>query len=202
MLKTVQLTPRVAEIQIPAKESTIRAFIVTTSSGPVLVDAGIAEFADEFVATVRRLNPRLLVVTERHWDHADGLPKITAALPDLKIAAHVKEAPGLPVPVDRLLEHDEMVVPGLRVLHVPGHSQGNIALLLEDEGTLLTGDSVFGKGDYAPELSSPPARYSDDAALAKENIKILLRYPFERAILSHGDHLLEDAKTKIAALVE
>ncbi len=202
MLNTVQLTPKVTEIQIPTPQSTFRAFVVATAAGNIIVDAGVEATAAEFAATIKAYNPILLILSEKHWDHVAGLPEITAALPDLPIAAHVLEAPGIPVPVHRTLEHDELVVPGLRVIHVPGHSAGNIALLLEDEGTLLTGDSVFNRGDYATELSSPPARFSDDVEQARESIKILLRYPFERAILSHGDHLLENAKAQIATLVQ
>lgn len=200
MLTTIRLTPAISEIQIPAANDVFRAFVVKTSAGTVIVDAGVEEMAAKLVATIRPLNPILLVVTHRHSDHAGGLAKIVAAMPDLVIAAHEDEADALPVLVQRRLRDGEEVVAGLQVIHVPGHTAGNIALLLVDEGTLITGDCVFGAGPQRKCLIPPPAGYCDDAKLAAENISLLLRYNFDRAILSHGEHLLEGARGKIAAL--
>jgi len=200
MLKTVKLTPRVTEIQIPAENTIFRAFAVATDAGTVIVDAGIEATAAELVETIRPLQPVWLVITHRHGDHTAGLPKVAAALPELPIAAHEEEAAALPVPVQRKLQDGEEVVPGLKVIHVPGHSAGNIALLLTDEGTLIAGDCVFGAGEYGERLIPPPAKYCADVDLATKNIALLSKHPFERAVLSHGEHLMAGAKEQIAAL--
>lgn len=200
MLKTVKLTPRVTEIQVPANDTIFRAFAVETGAGTVIVDAGVEATAAEFVATIRSLQPVWLVITHRHGDHTAGLPKVVAALPDLPVTAHEDEAEALPVPVQRKLKDGEEIVPGLQVIHVPGHSAGNTALLLRDEGTLIAGDCVFGAGAYTERLAPPPARFCADVEMAEKNVALLLKHQFERAVLSHGEHVMEDAKAKIAAL--
>ncbi|MGI5839906.1 MAG: MBL fold metallo-hydrolase [bacterium] len=202
MLKTVKLTPQVTEIQVPSNETLFRAFAVETAVGTVIVDAGVEATASEFVETIKPLRPIMLVITHRHGDHTAGLPKVTAELPDLPVAAHAEEAEALPVPAQRQLQDGEEIVPGLEVVHVPGHSAGNIALLLKGEGTLIAGDCVFGAGAYTERLAPPPARFCADVATAERNVALLLNHDFDKAVLSHGEHLLADAKEQIAALVK
>jgi len=58
----------------------------------------------------------------------------------------------VPSRADRLLhEGDTLELGGrsLRVLHTPGHSPGSICLLIEEEGLLFTGDTVYAGPLYA-----------------------------------------------------
>ncbi|MHB1133025.1 MAG: MBL fold metallo-hydrolase [Chloroflexota bacterium] len=69
-----------------------------------------------------------------------------------------------PSPVDRLLQHDEVLDLGrgvqLRTVAIPGHTRGSTALYWEREGLLFSGDGLPGRGGkqggfpliYAPGL--------------------------------------------------
>jgi glyoxylase-like metal-dependent hydrolase (beta-lactamase superfamily II) len=104
---------------------------------------------------------RLIVSTHGHWDHiGDNAALATHAGAD--IAVH-------PADRDRLEHPDPIwapfeVVPSvpavelaeggvvrfgeirLRVLHTPGHTEGSVCLLDEDEGVLYSGDTLFAGG--------------------------------------------------------
>ncbi len=201
MLNTVPLTPSVTEIQVPDPQSTFRVFMIETRWGNIVVDSGVSAQAEELVETILPYQPCCIVLTENHWDHVDGLTIIKERMPDLTIISHREEAAGIPVHVDRLLDDQEYIVPGVKAIHVPGHSVGNIAILLEEERTLIAGDSIFGQGDYATELCPPPQRFSKDVPQAIESIRYLLTFDFDTLILSHGVHELENAKEKVASIV-
>ncbi|MGI6582764.1 MAG: MBL fold metallo-hydrolase [bacterium] len=202
MLKTVPITERITEIVIPAAESnlTFSAFIVQTQAGPVLIDTGFQHTAAQLAETIKHYNPDLLVITHFHGDHTGGLPLVKSMLPDIVIAAHKDEVPSLSFPVERKLENGEEVVPGLKVIHVPGHTDGNIALLFGEEKALIAGDCIF--GTEAGELYPPPERFCKDVKMAERNIALLLDYDFDKLLLSHGKPILAKAKEKVAALVK
>ncbi|GAF02553.1 MBL fold metallo-hydrolase [Saccharicrinis fermentans] len=51
-----------------------------------------------------------------------------------------------PPALKRYLEHDQIIEFGgstIKVLHVPGHSPGGVALYMEQEGVLIAGDALF-----------------------------------------------------------
>lgn len=119
----------------------------------------LAWIADELAARAWTL--KLIVSTHGHWDHI-GDNAAVAAHTGADIAVH---------PLDRhRLERPEPVyapfaippsVPAvelaeggvirfgelrLRVLHTPGHTEGSVCLLAEDEGVLYSGDTLFEAG--------------------------------------------------------
>lgn len=52
-----------------------------------------------------------------------------------------------PVRVDRDLSDGEVLDFGARVVHIPGHTDGSIALHLPEHGVLFTGDTVANVDD-------------------------------------------------------
>lgn len=122
----------------------------------------------------------LVILTHHHPDHT-GSAKTIRDLTGCTVAAHPADrdaiehpdprlfagpAPGVPplvagpVPVGRLLGEGDMIDAGngllLRVLHVPGHTPGSIALFSERENVLITGDAVQATG-RAPIFADPVA---------------------------------------------
>ena len=94
---------------------------------------------------------RTIVTTHRHGDHWQALGAVAGAT-GVQTIAHPIDAPELPVPPDRLVDHGDTVNVGrvvLEVIHLRGHTPGSIALLHRDaDGTphLFTGDSLFPGG--------------------------------------------------------
>ena len=130
-------------------------------------------------------SPRLehLVTSHKHWDHHRALPQVATATGATTYAGTL-DAPGLPTPPDRLLEHGDRLQVGeleLEVIHLRGHTPGSVALAwtAPDEQThLFVGDclfpggvgNTFGDADAFAQLLADVeerlfARYPDDTVV-------------------------------------
>ncbi|MEU9889300.1 MBL fold metallo-hydrolase [Sphaerisporangium sp. NPDC051011] len=99
-----------------------------------------------------------IITTHRHQDHWMALAEV-AKETGAEIVAHPLDAPELPVPVTRPVEHGARVSVGvvtIEVIHLRGHTPGSIALLYQD-GHLFTGDSLFPGG--VGNTQGDPARF-------------------------------------------
>jgi glyoxylase-like metal-dependent hydrolase (beta-lactamase superfamily II) len=123
----------------------------------VLVDA--AAEPERLLELVGPEGVSLIVTTHRHPDHWQALESVKAAT-GAPTAAHVLDAPGIPVPTDVLLKDGDRITVGecsLDVIHLVGHTPGSIALLYDDpDGAphLFTGDCLFPGGvgkTHSPE---------------------------------------------------
>lgn len=104
---------------------------------------------------------KLIVSTHGHWDHI-GDNAAVAGHTGADIAVHPLDRERLehPAPVAAPFEIPpsvpavELAEGGsikfgsirLRVLHTPGHTEGSVCLLAEDEGLLYSGDTLFAAG--------------------------------------------------------
>ena len=122
-----------------------------------------------------------LVTSHKHWDHHRALPEV-AARTGATTYAGTLDAPELPTPPDRLLEHGDRLTVGelaLDVIHLRGHTPGSVALAWRDgdgHDHLFVGDclfpggvgNTFGDADAFARLLGDVeerlfARYPDDA---------------------------------------
>ena len=104
---------------------------------------------------------KLIVSTHGHWDHI-GDNAAVATHTGAQIAVHPLdrerlERPGpsfAPFEIPPSVAAVELAEGGLirfgelrlRVLHTPGHTEGSVCLLAEDDGLLYSGDTLFAGG--------------------------------------------------------
>lgn len=185
-------------------------YLVTTTRGNVLVDAGTPGDPERIVSYLRShgLGIERIFVTHAHWDHVGGLKRIKEET-GAKVVAHVEEVPYVrgehaagrrfePVDVDVPVEDGDEVL-GLLVIHTPGHTPGSSCLLDGERRALFVGDLVYEKGGEVREMLH---RYSRDPRMNRESIARLLGYDFVHLMPSHGNPVIERGRRALSLLVE
>ncbi|MEU5866672.1 MULTISPECIES: MBL fold metallo-hydrolase [unclassified Nonomuraea] len=121
----------------------------TETGEELLIDA--AADADRLLALVGDQPLGAVVTTHQHGDHWQALEQVSRVT-GAEVIAHPLDAPALPVPAGRTVEHGDTISLGpvsLEVIHLRGHTPGSIALLYDggpDGRHLFTGDSLFPGG--------------------------------------------------------
>ncbi|WP_138442844.1 MBL fold metallo-hydrolase [Sinomonas susongensis] len=93
----------------------------------------------------------LVATTHQHWDHVRALEGLVAET-RARTAAGRQDVSGIPVPVDVVLDHGDVVnFDGFDVtaVHLRGHTPGSIAYVLKDGDAphlIFSGDSLFPGG--------------------------------------------------------
>ena len=101
-------------------------------------------------------SPVMILLTHGHFDHCTGVAGLLEKWPDLPVYIHeadVTDSSGSELTFRRLdeknqryyQEGDTLTVGGLtlRVMETPGHSRGSVCLLVEGQGVIFSGDTLF-----------------------------------------------------------
>ena len=101
-------------------------------------------------------SPVMILLTHGHFDHCTGVAGLLEKWPDLPVYIHeadVTDGVGGELTFRRLdeknqrywREGDTLTVGGLtlRVMETPGHSRGSVCLLVEGQGVIFSGDTLF-----------------------------------------------------------
>ena len=109
---------------------------------------------------------------------------------------------GRPVPVEQRLEDGDVIPFGteVRVVHVPGHTEGSIALLLPEKGAVIVGDALQYK--LARRLSPPVTLGADRLKQAIRSLEKLAGLDFETICFSHFPALRREPREAVRRLVE
>lgn len=100
-----------------------------------------------------------------------------------------------PAPLTRLLDEGDVVDLGdraFRVLHLPGHSPGSIALYEQRSGVLFSGDVVY-DGDLIDNL------YHSDAAVLAESMARLKELPVTAV---HAGHFTSFGRDRMLEIID
>lgn len=89
---------------------------------------------------------------------------------------------------------------GVRVVHTPGHSPGHISLLIEQSGTLITGDALF-NFRFLRGARISPAFLCSDFAMTKRTAHRLGEMEYEVAAFTHGPEIRDRARETVRGLL-
>ena len=120
--------------------------------------------------------PTMILLTHGHFDHYTGVAGLLAKWPELPVYIHEADVtdsagselkfPCLGERNQRYYKEGDTLTLGtltLRVMETPGHSRGSVCLLVEGQGVIFAGDTLFrgncGRcdfpgGDYRAMLAS------------------------------------------------
>ncbi|GGR81180.1 MBL fold metallo-hydrolase [Deinococcus sedimenti] len=184
-------------------------FLLSGPEGRLLVDSGALSHVPRFAALLRAFRPDALLLTHAHVDHAGNA--FLAARAGVPVLAHPLEHPALlgqlhdlPYPagfpalgrvISRAhpkLRSVQAALPGRdvlgwRVVHLPGHTPGQVGMLRD--GVLIAGDAVVGGPDGA---HLPRAAYNHDHAQALDTLRGLLDLDLREVWPGHGGRLMPE----------
>lgn len=106
--------------------------------------------------------------------------------------------PGIPR-VEELVVEGKQLPEGFRVIHVPGHAPGQIALYHEERSVLITGDALTNRDG---KLDLPPAMFTPDMDAAKESLRKFKKLHYETACFGHGPPILSDAGEILSVYID
>jgi glyoxylase-like metal-dependent hydrolase (beta-lactamase superfamily II) len=186
-------------------------YILVCDGGLILVDVGFAPQCcgsiqaelDEIGKTWEDV--KMIIITHAHGDHIENLPQVRE-LTDAEVVIgegdEIKLYERTGVKADVVLGHGDLIgaCGGVEIVHVPGHSDGNLCLYLRGYKAIIAGDTIF--GDSEGNLEAPPEKYCEDVVEASKNLSILADYDFDALLLSHGKNMMAGAKEKVLKLIE
>lgn len=102
-----------------------------------------------------------------------------------------------PLPADMSVPH----LPDWKWIHVPGHTNGQVALFRESDRTLIAGDafvtveqeSLYKVATQKEEVHGPPAYFTPDWESARESVRILAELSPEIGATGHGTPMRGEA---------
>ncbi|HWV25850.1 MAG TPA: MBL fold metallo-hydrolase [Aeromicrobium sp.] len=149
----------------------------------VVVDPGPADDAHlQAVAAAAGGDVALVLFTHRHFDHTESLARFAEMTGAVCRATDEEFCRGAGPLVDgERLEIDGLLID---VLHTPGHTTDSTCFLLPDEGSLLSGDTILGRGTTViahPDGVLGP--YLDSLALIRQLIE---EGAVQRILPGHG----------------
>jgi glyoxylase-like metal-dependent hydrolase (beta-lactamase superfamily II) len=94
---------------------------------------------------------------------------------------------------------DGQWVEDLLVVHLPGHTPGQIGLLHRRDRTLMCGDALMNRNS---RISLPFAGATPDLKTAFVSVMKLQKLEFDHLLPSHGELILDHAHSEVAKFIQ
>lgn len=127
-------------------------------------------------------------MTHWHHDHVSGLPDLLAAYPNAMIFKNQPEETQSDIKNGQIFATDGAT---LKAFHCPGHTTDHMALILEEEDAMFTGDNVLGHGTAVFE----------DLTQYMNSLERMQHQFSGRAYPGHGA-VIDDGKSKIQEYIK
>lgn len=179
----------------------LSVFLIDCGSHLVLFDTGFnRKDAPKILNYIEKLGKplKLIIITHYHMDHVANIKKIRAAT-GAQLAFHEAEASHIREKADFYLRDGQKLEScDMEIIHLPGHTAGNISIYVPARKAIIIGDTIFDENG----LIAPPEMYCEDHNQAKKIIQKLLKYDFDVIFPSHGRPMFQNARKLVEQLVE
>jgi len=142
--------------------------------------------------------------THHHWDHVGGNEELVTKLGVREVCGHASDRGRIAAQTRFLEEGDAFELGALRVriLHIPGHTTGAIAYVVEGDGApaVFTGDTLFIAGCGRLFEGTPEMMFASLAKLAAlpDETRVYCGHEYTAANLRFAAHV-EPANADVAA---
>jgi hydroxyacylglutathione hydrolase len=140
------------------------------------------------------VKPESIWNTHHHWDHVGGNEELVAALSIGEVCGHASDK-GRIAKQTRFLEEGDRFTLGelaVRILHIPGHTTGAIAYVVDD--AVFTGDTLFVAGCGRLFEGTPEMMFASLAKLASlpDETRVYCGHEYTKANLAFAAHVEPD----------
>ena len=184
----------------------LNGYAIRLDDGAILVDPPAPAAADWPQLDALKPIQKIIITNRDHDREAEQFRERYHA----PVVAGANEAGGFAsLMVDETVKEGDVLPGGLRVIHLPGKSPGEIGLYFDPArnklsrelgGIVLLGDALIG---HPPShLRFVPDHKLDNPAQLKESLRKLLALDFEVLLLCDGHSLLTGARQKVEQFLE
>ena len=180
----------------------VSAYILYRSGEAVLVDTGVDDSEDAIETALSEIGLGWnavghVVITHKHPDHQGSLEAVLAQAPEATWYAGAGDIAAIDANSEGVVVSDGESVSDLRVIETPGHTPGHISVLDPIGGILVAGDALNGANGGV--VGANPD-FTEDMQLANASVEKLAGFDYEVILFGHGEPVLENGSSAVAAL--